>query len=106
MSHHPATSLAGLCAIGGVMGYVKGRSMPSLIAGISFGTLYGVSSYLLKENRDYGEELAAATSVVLTGAMLPRGFRTKKPVPLALGAIGLLSAGYYSKKCYESRYGV
>ncbi|KAK9765222.1 hypothetical protein K7432_006620 [Basidiobolus ranarum] len=106
MSHHPATTLAGLCAVGGIMGYVKGRSMPSLIAGLSFGTLYGASAYLLKENRDYGQELAAATSILLTGAMIPRAVSTRKPIPLALGAIGLLGAGYYSKKCYESRYGV
>ncbi|KAK9767178.1 hypothetical protein K7432_003208 [Basidiobolus ranarum] len=106
MSHHTAATLAGLCAIGGIFGYIKGRSMPSLIAGLSFGTLYGVSTYLLKENREYGAELAAATSALLSGAMLPRGIRTRKPLPLALGTIGLLGTGYYSKKCYESRYGV
>ncbi|ORX91538.1 TMEM14-domain-containing protein, partial [Basidiobolus meristosporus CBS 931.73] len=106
MSHHTTATLAGLCAIGGIVGYFKGRSKPSLIAGLTFGTLFGVSTYLLKENREYGEELAAATSVLLTGAMLPRGIRTRKPLPLALGTIGVLGAGYYSKKCYESRYGV
>ncbi|KAJ3035074.1 hypothetical protein HDV00_004338 [Rhizophlyctis rosea] len=106
MSHHPAYTLAGLTAVGGIIGYSRTRSTPSLIAGLSFGALYAVSGYLLKENKDYGVELASATSLLLLGAMGPRAARTRKPVPTLLSVVGLAGAGYYGKKWYEFNYGV
>ena len=33
---HPAFTLSGLCAIGGIMGYARKGSFPSLVAGITF----------------------------------------------------------------------
>ena len=36
---------AGLVAAGGTMGYVKKRSVPSLIAGLAFGSLAAVGAY-------------------------------------------------------------
>lgn len=35
-----------LVAAGGVLGYVKAKSMPSLAAGLTFGALIGTGSYL------------------------------------------------------------
>ncbi|KAI9016797.1 transmembrane proteins 14C-domain-containing protein [Hyaloraphidium curvatum] len=98
---HPATALAAVTAVGGVVGYVRGKSVPSLAAGLTFGALYGISARLINENADYGMELAAATSGVLAGAMLPRGIKTKKPVPLALGVAGLIGLVYYGNKVYQ-----
>ncbi|ABN64438.1 predicted protein [Scheffersomyces stipitis CBS 6054] len=100
---HPAITLSGLCAVGGVMGYVKKGSVPSIVAGLTFSALYGSAAYLLKQNADWGLELAVGTSATLLLAGLGRAIPTqfKKPVPLALVVLGGLSTGYYVKKYNE-----
>ncbi|KAK6459999.1 transmembrane proteins 14C-domain-containing protein [Scheffersomyces coipomensis] len=100
---HPAFTLSGLCTIGGIIGYTRKGSLPSLIAGVTLGSLYGVSGYLLKQNGDYGLELAVFNSTVLLLAGLSRGVKTqfKKPLPLVLIGLGSLGTGYYLKKYNE-----
>ncbi|KAI5958819.1 hypothetical protein KGF57_002253 [Candida theae] len=96
---HPAFTLSGLCAVGGLMGYFRKGSVPSLIGGLGVATLYGVSGYLLNQNANYGIELALGTSSLLLAAGLSRSVSTgfKKPVPLVLLALGGISTGYYAK---------
>ncbi|KAI9218317.1 transmembrane proteins 14C-domain-containing protein [Blastocladiella britannica] len=106
MSQHPAYTLSALCAAGGVAGFVRARSRPSLIAGLSFSALYAASGYLIHTNAAYGSELAVVTSLVLVLAMGPRALRNPKPHTVALAASGLLSTAYYGKKVYEWRVGV
>lgn len=67
-----------------------------------------ILGYLIKENKDYGTELALGNSVVLLGSAIPRIIKTggRAPVPIALGATGLLATYYYQKKVREFRYGV
>ncbi|KAJ3073295.1 hypothetical protein HDU98_001845 [Podochytrium sp. JEL0797] len=88
------------------MGYVKGRSMLSLGAGLGFGTLYAVSGNLIRKNAEYGQELALATSLVLLGAVGPRALTTRKRVPVVMGTLGLVSSGYFARKVYQNVYGV
>ncbi|KAF3028876.1 hypothetical protein E8E15_007927 [Penicillium rubens] len=108
MAEHPSFTLAALLPAGGLAGYLKTRSAPSLIAGVGLGISYAYSGYLIKENRDYGTELALGNSVLLLGSAIPRIIKTgaKAPVPLALGATGLLASYYYQKKVREFRFGV
>ncbi|KAI8983817.1 transmembrane proteins 14C-domain-containing protein [Pilobolus umbonatus] len=101
MSHHPSYTLAGLCAIGGVAGFARTRSLPSLVAGLGVGALYGTAGYLIKRNEDYGHETAVVASTLLAGSMIPRAIKTKKPVPIALSLISLAAGGYYVKKVIE-----
>ncbi|KAH6569420.1 hypothetical protein BASA50_000672 [Batrachochytrium salamandrivorans] len=105
MSAHTAFTVGGLCAVGGVMGYVKGRSIPSLVAGLGFGSLMVGAGYLIKENKEYGVELAATTSAALSLAMIPRALKGK-PAPIAVGILGLGSAAYYASKWNQQRNGV
>ncbi|KAF6793769.1 transmembrane protein [Colletotrichum musicola] len=108
MAHHPSFTLAGLLAVGGTAGFLKTQSKPSLIAGLGLGAAYAYSGYLLKENKDYGAELALGNSIVLLGAGASRAIKTggKAPVPLALTTVGLLATFYYQKKYREFTYGV
>ena len=74
----------------------------------SYAELTKLLGYLIKENRDYGTELALANSVLLLASAIPRIIKTqvKSPVPIILGATGSLATFYYQKKVREFRYGV
>jgi Small integral membrane protein len=100
---HPAFTLSGLCAVGGVMGYARKGSFPSLVAGLTISALYGGAGYLLKQNADYGLEIALGTSATLLVAGIGRAIPTqfKKPIPNLLVVLGGLSTFYYAKKYNE-----
>ncbi|TPX65465.1 hypothetical protein SpCBS45565_g05121 [Spizellomyces sp. 'palustris'] len=106
MSHHPAYTLGGVCALGGYIGYQRTRSRPSLIAGLAFGALYTLSGYLIQNNLNYGIELATGTSALLLAAMGRRALKTRKPVPSVLAVLGVVGSGYYGRKLWEQINGV
>ncbi|OJJ99860.1 TMEM14 family protein [Aspergillus aculeatinus CBS 121060] len=108
MAEHPSFTLAALLPAGGIAGFMRTGSKPSLIAGVGLGLSYGFAGYLIKENKDYGTELALGNSILLLGSAIPRIIKTKAraPMPLVLGATGLLASFYYQKKVREFRFGV
>ncbi|TWU71149.1 hypothetical protein ED733_001504 [Metarhizium rileyi] len=95
-------ALAALTAGGGIMGYVRTRSMPSIIAGSAVGVLYGIGGYRIQNREPYGVELSLLASVVLGGSAIPRAIRLRKPVPVLLSVLsvfGLFTFGRaYSQK--------
>lgn len=93
--------MAGLCALGGVIGFARTKSVPSLVAGLGVGSLYGLAGYQIQSGGDNGYEVAAAASVLLLGASAPRV--KKGPVPKALTATSLLAGAYYTKKVIDFR---
>ncbi|PWN47747.1 hypothetical protein IE53DRAFT_390104 [Violaceomyces palustris] len=99
MSQHPAFTMAGLCAVGGVIGFVS--TIPSLVAGLGVGALYAYGGYRIKEGGDYGYEIATAASAILLSSSAPR-FR-KGPVPMGLTVASSLALAYYGKKVYDFR---
>ncbi|ODV58544.1 Tmh11p [Ascoidea rubescens DSM 1968] len=100
---HISWTAGSLCAVGGIMGFAKKRSVPSLVAGLSFAGIYFSAGYLLKQNADWGLELALLASSGLLTAGIVRGYpsRFSKKVPLMLALLGATTTTYYSKKYYE-----
>ncbi|XP_061777914.1 transmembrane protein 14C [Nerophis ophidion] len=76
---------AALVASGGVIGYVKAGSVPSLAAGLLFGGLAGVGAYQVS-NDPRNVWLSLATSGTLTGIMGKRFYGSRKFMPAGLVA--------------------
>lgn len=85
------------------MGYARKGSVPSLVAGLVFGGVYGYAGYLLRNNRDNGLEIAFGASLVMLATGFVRGLpsRFRKPVPLTLTVLGSLGTYYYYNKYKE-----
>ncbi|KAA6415392.1 MAG: UPF0136 membrane [Lasallia pustulata] len=92
----PAFILALLTAGGGLTGYIRTGSVPSIAAGMTVGALYALGGYRMQRRQPYGVELALLASLVLAGSSVPRAMRTQKPLPVGLSAVavfGLLQFG-------------
>jgi len=83
----PSYILAALTASGGIAGYARSRSLPSIVAGCAVGILYGLGGYRLQNKEPYGVELSLLASVVLGGSSIPRAIRLRKPVPIMLSLL-------------------
>ncbi|XP_062841674.1 transmembrane protein 14C [Trichomycterus rosablanca] len=76
---------AALIASGGVMGYVKAGSVPSMAAGLLFGGLAGFGAYQISQNpRNIWVSLA--TSGTLAGIMGVRFYSSGKFMPAGIVA--------------------
>jgi uncharacterized membrane protein (UPF0136 family) len=85
-----------LTIIGGVIGYVKAQSVPSIVAGTITGILLLVASWILPTNRTAGLVAALIVSLLLAAQFIPKFFRTGKVMPAGLmsilSAIGIVVA--------------
>ncbi|KAI4090533.1 MAG: hypothetical protein LQ348_006472 [Seirophora lacunosa] len=79
--------LAALTAGGGITGFVRTRSIPSIAAGITVGALYGLGGLRIRNRQAYGLEFALAASVLLAGSSFPRAVKTMKPLPIGLSVV-------------------
>ncbi|KAG9347833.1 hypothetical protein JZ751_003849 [Albula glossodonta] len=93
---------AALIASGGIMGYLKKGSVPSLAAGLLFGGVAGYGAYRVTQDpKDIWVSLA--TSGTLAGIMGMRFFRSKKFMPAGLMAtasilmVGKIGVGMLQK---------
>ncbi|PSN69685.1 hypothetical protein BS50DRAFT_446732, partial [Corynespora cassiicola Philippines] len=84
-----ALVLGALTAGGGVTGYVRTGSIPSVAAGVTVGSLYLLGGYRIKNRASYGVELALLASIVLAGSSIPRAIKTQKPLPAGLSVLAL-----------------
>jgi uncharacterized membrane protein (UPF0136 family) len=85
-----------LTIIGGVIGYVKAGSLPSIIAGAITGVLLLVAGWILPTNRTVALVTALIVSLLLAAQFIPKFFRTGKVMPAGLmsilSAIGIVVA--------------
>ncbi|KAL4997354.1 transmembrane proteins 14C-domain-containing protein [Aspergillus recurvatus] len=85
----PALILSLLTSLGGIIGYSRTGSLPSIIAGLSVGTLYLLSFLRLRGGQTYGEEIGLFASLALGGASIPRAIRLRKFVPVVLSVLAI-----------------
>ena len=103
-SAHANISLGGLVIIGGAMGYIKKGSTPSLVAGLTFGSLFLGSAYMIaKTDSQYQAHLlASGTGGVMALGMGQRFLKTGKFMPAGLVAVlGAAACAYNVKKSME-----
>jgi uncharacterized membrane protein (UPF0136 family) len=85
-----------LTILGGIIGYVKAGSLPSIIAGAITGVLLLIASALLPEHRVAGLATAFVVSLLLAVQFVPKLIRTGKVMPAGLmsilSVIGLIVA--------------
>ncbi|KAM9839204.1 transmembrane protein 14C isoform 2-T4 [Aulostomus maculatus] len=87
---------AALVASGGVIGYVKAASVPSLAAGLLFGGAAGFGAYQIS-NDPNNIWVSLVTSGALTGIMGKRFYGSRKFMPAGLMAgASLLMVGKLS----------
>jgi len=88
-SPNTAYFLALLTAGGGITGYIRTGSVPSIAAGCTVGALYALGGYRIQSRQPYGVELALLASIVLAGSSVPRAIRSQKPLPMGLSVLAL-----------------
>ncbi|XP_042254734.1 transmembrane protein 14C isoform X2 [Thunnus albacares] len=76
---------AALVASGGVMGYVKAGSVPSLAAGLLFGSMAGFGAYQIS-NDPNNVWVSLGTSSALAAVMGKRFYGSRKFMPAGLMA--------------------
>lgn len=84
----PGFAYAAVVAAGGIMGYVKSNSIPSLGAGLLFGSLLGYGALRISQDPNNYAPLLG-TSAALSGLMGYRFYNTGKMMPA--GVIALMS---------------
>ncbi|KAH8732839.1 transmembrane proteins 14C-domain-containing protein [Phaeosphaeriaceae sp. PMI808] len=91
-----ALILGALTAGGGITGYARTGSIPSIAAGITVGALYILGGLRIQNRSTYGTEFALLASVILAGSSIPRAIKSGKPLPIGLSVLatfGLLTFG-------------
>ncbi|XP_032537428.1 transmembrane protein 14C-like isoform X2 [Chiroxiphia lanceolata] len=92
---------AALVTSGGLIGYVKAGSVPSLAAGLFFGGLAGLGAYQLSQNPN-NIWLSLITSGTLSAIMGTRFYNSRKFMPAGLIAgVSLLMVGRLALKMLE-----
>jgi uncharacterized membrane protein (UPF0136 family) len=76
-----------LTIVGGVIGFVKAGSTPSLVAGSISGIALLVAAFLLPGNVVLGLIIAGVVSLLLAGRFIPNFMQTGKIMPAGLMAI-------------------
>jgi len=83
---------AAFTALGGLMGFIKANSKPSLIAGLISGLLLALSGWLIPTKTTAGCVMGVVVSLLLLGKFLPAYLKKGQAMP-AIPMIILSAAG-------------
>mmetsp|Transcript_22473 Transcript_22473/g.72333 ORF Transcript_22473/g.72333 Transcript_22473/m.72333 type:complete len:113 (-) Transcript_22473:90-428(-) len=100
---HLSFAMGALTAAGGVMGYAKGKSLPSLGAGCALGAAFIASGILINRGDGaQGHSVALGASMTFASLMAHRFGKTRKIMPAGIGMlVGGLSTLYQTNKVME-----
>jgi len=73
--------------LGGIFGYMKAGSAASLVSGVTFSAILGISAFVLFNGKLYGFYVATATAALLAAFFLYRFLLTYKFMPSGLMCI-------------------
>jgi uncharacterized membrane protein (UPF0136 family) len=76
-----------LTIAGGIIGYVKANSVPSIVAGSITGILLVAAAFLLSDYQVAGLALGLIVSLLLAGQFIPKFIRTGKAMPAGMMSI-------------------
>jgi uncharacterized membrane protein (UPF0136 family) len=76
-----------LTIVGGIIGYIKAGSLPSIIAGTVTGVLLIIAATLLSDHRTVGLATALIVSLLLAAQFVPKLIRTGKVMPAGMMSI-------------------
>src|SRR5437016_5718038 len=76
-----------LTIAGGVIGYFKAHSKPSIVAGSISGILLLVAAYLLRKHMNVGLILGLLVSVLLAGKFVPDFIHKKAIMPAGMMSV-------------------
>ena len=76
-----------LTIVGGIIGYVKAGSLPSIVAGTITGVLLIIAATLLSDHRTVGLVTGLAVSLLLAAQFVPKLMRTGKVMPAGMMSI-------------------
>lgn len=82
---------AALVLGGGIMGYAKAKSSPSLISGIVSAVLLGIAGWAMSRNQVWGLQLALILTALLTGLFAYRYLGSSKRAFMPSGLMAVLS---------------
>ncbi|KAJ9194536.1 hypothetical protein DTO164E3_4136 [Paecilomyces variotii] len=102
-----AAALSLLTSLGGIIGYARTGSIPSIAAGLSVGALYLLALLRLRNGQSYGEEIGLLASAILGGSSIPRVIKTRgKPVPMGLSILATYGLVVFGLAWRDKRAGV
>ena len=76
-----------LTIAGGIIGFVKANSLPSLIAGSITGVLLLVAAWLIGEHFDIAVLLGLGVSILLAAQFIPKFVRTGRAMPAGMMSV-------------------
>ncbi len=81
-----------LAIAGGVLGYAKAKSLPSLLSGLVSGGLLVLSGVLQQQGNEWGRFLALILTIALIVVFAIRFWKTRKIMPAGLmGGLGVVA---------------
>ena len=103
-SSHLSFTFALLFGAGGAMGFIRKRSVPSLVGGMACAGLYAYSGYVINSGEpEAGHKLGLGTSTLIAAGFGARALKTKKMMPAVLAVLGIAGSFYNFQKWTEWR---